>query len=288
MHDTLTVQTEHDLYCPHCAYNLRSVPSIQCPECGHEVNRTLLAQTHLPWTQRKRLGLFRAYWRTVWMAVFRSRNMLAEMEGDVTLTAARPFWIISVLHAWTPFVVATVALGFIRPIVGRGRIPVLLTESMFIGIVTSVWPVAIVALGMLAWLTASTGAASYFCHPCRLSIERQNRAIALSYYACAVLAFLAPGALLTAAGMWIGIRFDSQALTVVSACFGALIVAWVGVEGYVRTVRLVKSTTSRSVASAIGIGIALPLIWAALFVLLGLGLPAMLIYAVLFVMSRMS
>jgi hypothetical protein len=214
--------------------------------------------------------------------------MLAEMEGDVTLTDARPFGIISVLHAWTPFVVATIALGFIHPIVGRGRIPVLLTESMFIGIATSVWPVAIVALGMLAWLAASTGAASYFCHPRRLSVERQNRAIALSYYACAVLAFLAPGTLLTAAGLWLAFKFDSRALAIASACFGTLIVAWVGLEGYVRTIRLVKSTTGRNVLSAIPIALVLPLIWAALFVLLGLGLPAMVIYATLFVMSRMS
>ena len=38
------------------------------------------------------------------------------------------------------------------------------------------------------FLFTATGAASYFFHPRSISIERQNRAITLSYYACAPLA----------------------------------------------------------------------------------------------------
>src|SRR5258706_15900939 len=65
---------DRDVYCPHCAYNLRGVASSQCPECGQTVDRTILAQSILPWAQRKRLGWIRAYWRTVWLAVVRSKR----------------------------------------------------------------------------------------------------------------------------------------------------------------------------------------------------------------------
>ncbi len=278
---------DRDLYCPHCAYNLRGVASSQCPECGQTVDRTILAQSILPWAQRKRLGWIRAYWRTVWLAVFRSKRLLAEMEGNVSLADARWFWMITVLHAWTPFVLATLALAFNAPQPRGGQLfPIMITYALLMGSASAVWPVAIVALGMLAWLAASTGVPSYFCHPRRLDVARQNNAVAISYYASAMLAFVAPASLLLAAVIWLSIRLDSDVLAIVAWVAAGLFLAWVMLEVYMRTARLVKSATRRGTGFLVGFGIALPLIWASLFLLLGLALPAMVIYAVLFVISR--
>jgi hypothetical protein len=274
---------ERDVYCPHCAYNLRGVESPQCPECGSVVDRTVLAQSILPWAQRKRLGWIRAYWRTV----FRSKNLLAEIGGNVSLTDARWFWAITVLHAWTPFVLATLALAFNAPQPSGGQLfPIMVTYALLMGSAAAVWPVAIVALGMLAWLAASTGAPSYFCHPQRLEMARQNNAVAISYYACAALAFVAPVSLLLAVAIWLSIKLDSDVLAIIAWAAAGLFLVWVMLEVYMRTVRLVTSATRRGTNFLVGFGIALPAIWAFLFVLLGLGLPAMVVYAVLFVISR--
>lgn len=279
---------DRDLYCPHCAYNLRGVASPQCPECGQTVDRTILAQSILPWAQRKRLGWIKAYWGTVWMAVFRSKKFLAEMEGEVGLADARRFWAITVLHAWTPFVLATLALALNRPQTRGGQyFPIMVTYALVMGSASAVWPVAIVALGMLAWVAASTGTASYFCHPRRLDVARQNNAVAISYYACAALAFVAPASLLLGAAIWFSLRHDSDAVAIVAWGTGALFLVWVILEVYFRTLRLVKSATRRGTEFLFGFGIALPLIWVMLFLLLGLALPGMVIYAVLFVISRM-
>jgi hypothetical protein len=243
----------------------------------------VLAQSILPWAQRKRLGWIRAYWRTV----FRSKNLLAEIGGNVSLTDARWFWAITVLHAWTPFVLATLALAFNAPQPSGGQLfPIMVTYALLMGSAAAVWPVAIVALGMLAWLAASTGAPSYFCHPQRLEMARQNNAVAISYYACAALAFVAPVSLLLAVAIWLSIKLDSDVLAIIAWAAAGLFLVWVMLEVYMRTVRLVTSATRRGTNFLVGFGIALPAIWAFLFVLLGLGLPAMVVYAVLFVISR--
>jgi hypothetical protein len=50
----------------------------------------------------------------------------------------------------------------------------------------------VVAVCVLMWLAAATGIFSYFCHPRSAAVSRQNRAIALSYYAQAGLTFWIP------------------------------------------------------------------------------------------------
>src|SRR5438874_3577783 len=188
------------------------------------------------------------------------------MEVEVGLSDARRFWAITVLHAWTPFVLATLALALNRPQARGGQyFPIMITYAMVIGSAAAVWPVAIVALGMLAWLAASTGATSYFCHPRRLNVARQNNAVAISYYACAALAFIAPASLLLAGAIWLAIKFDSDALGMVIGIVAAVVLAWIMLEVYLRTVRLVKSATRRGTEFLFAFAIALPLIWALLF-----------------------
>ena len=58
------------------------------------------------------------------------------------------------------------------------------------------------AIAPILLLIVYTGLPSYFFHPRRLPIERQNRAIALSYYGSGPLAFLPLTVMLAAMPIW--------------------------------------------------------------------------------------
>jgi hypothetical protein len=97
-----------------------------------------------------------------------------------------------------------------------------------------VWPVlaslTVAAAGAGLALAVLTGAHTYLFHPKSLGVERQNRLIAISYYACAPLALLPFSAALVAACMII-MDSDSRGLSVLgvaSACAGAgvLLLYW--------------------------------------------------------------
>jgi hypothetical protein len=278
-----------DIFCPHCAYNLRGVQSANCPECGRPFDRAILASVRLPWAQRQRVGRIRAYWRTVFYALFRPFALAAEMEAGPLLRDARRFWLITVLLAWTPFVILTYVAAFNRPQVrGINIQPVILGQLVTLGSYIAFWPIFIFSVGMLVFLAAATGIPSYFCHPRHLEIERQNRAIALSYYACAVLALLAPASLLTAAVVWLLFKFDAQKDTFyVTGWIAGLFLVVVVLTWYMRTLRIVKMAAQRSRLFTTFLGVVLPFIWAALFILLGVILPAMIIYFTLFLLSSL-
>src|SRR5262245_40214819 len=61
----MTDQSERDLYCPKCGYNVRGLEDSLCPECGSEFNRTELLQ--VPQVQPISLG--RALLRLLWLPV---------------------------------------------------------------------------------------------------------------------------------------------------------------------------------------------------------------------------
>src|SRR6266513_2117893 len=87
-----------DLLCGHCSHNLRGVPSDRCPECGTRFDRSRILLPNIPWEQRRYIGRFRAYWRTVRMITFRPAR-LAAVDDAITLPAARSFrrWTIVLL-----------------------------------------------------------------------------------------------------------------------------------------------------------------------------------------------
>src|SRR2546430_17149137 len=142
-----------DLFCPHCAYNLRGVQSVNCPECGRPFDRAALASVRLPWARRQRIGRGRAYWRTVFYALFRPFALAAEMEAGPLLRDARRFWLITVLLAWTPFSILTCVVASNRPqIRGVNMQPVLLGQLVTLGSYLAFWPIFIFSAGMLAFL----------------------------------------------------------------------------------------------------------------------------------------
>jgi len=187
--DAAAKEIPHDLFCQQCGYNLRALTSDRCPECGHSLETVRAARTQIPWVYRKEIGRFRAYWRTVWMVMFRQRLFGEEMARPVSYPDCQRFRWVTVLHAYVPILLATFAAYAIGPQQGPFGDD-LLYEALIV-----VWPVPICHTLILLYLAAITGVPSYFFHPRGIPVALQNRAIAMSYYACGPLALTAlPGA----------------------------------------------------------------------------------------------
>src|SRR3954452_7751839 len=85
------------LFCPDCGYDLRGIASERCPECGWVIDRTLLGASAIPWVGRERIGRWRAYWRTVWMATFSNKRLAMESVRPIEWRDARRFATITML-----------------------------------------------------------------------------------------------------------------------------------------------------------------------------------------------
>ena len=176
--------TEHtplgnDLYCPDCGYDLRGLTSRRCPECGLDLMFIETAEPQIPWEHRAAEGRVRTYFRTVWQVLFRTRVFCRAASVPVSYRDAQRFRAVSI------------AIGLFGILLGC----VLLTIANLnifseIGEEFGSWMYGWLAITPLLLLVFFTGLPSYFFHPRRLSIERQNRAIALSYYGSAPLAFV--------------------------------------------------------------------------------------------------
>jgi hypothetical protein len=174
-----------ELYCPACGYDLRQIESARCPECGLEIDRSKLGESIIPWVHRKTLGEVRAFFRTCALVSLHPERLAREMNVPARLPDARRFRRGVVLMAILP-------LGIILMVCDAGLLRTGQTfGSVFTGgslleksLIWMSWPCLAVALYSI------TGAASYFFSPRSLTTLQQNRAIALSYYACAPLAYL--------------------------------------------------------------------------------------------------
>jgi len=186
-----------ELRCPGCGYDLRAMSSDRCPECGLLIDRAALAGARIPWTFRKGMGRWRAYRKTVALAALEPHKLALEVARPVSLADARKFQHLTVLVALAPMF-ALLLWGYFSSYpngtFSRGRSR------------GSVLPWTLEAIGLLfaagciwLFLFCASGVGSYFFHPRHLSVTRQNRAIALSYYACAPLALTWVPALLVAA-----------------------------------------------------------------------------------------
>ena len=131
----------------------------------------------IPWAHRRRLGWWRAYWRTVNRVTWRGKRLFRDLPQYVDYHEAQRFrWITLAIFAFTALVV-------------WGCYAIAEPERMLTWGPDTWLELLAVATGLLA-LIALTGLPSYLCHPRRLPVAEQNRAIALSYYACAPLAWV--------------------------------------------------------------------------------------------------
>ncbi len=193
-----------DLLCGHCHQNLRGVSSDRCPECGHRFDRAHVLQSVIPWEQRKQIGRFKAYWRTVRYISFRAPKVDSD---SITLAAAKSF------RRWT---VGMLIVTFSVPIIwwkyhDRGATPSPYVFSRvfqnhewpdFEDVMRDSWFFGTSLVAAVLWLIAVTGIGPWFAHPKRLSIAEQKRGVAASLYACAPLAWITPLTIFAAIIYW--------------------------------------------------------------------------------------
>jgi hypothetical protein len=170
------------LFCLDCGYDLRGSTNARCPECGFSLELLRSGESQIPWSHRSELGRFRAYWKTVWLVIRWPKRICSEIARPVSYRDSQSFRWVTLLHAYLPILIASIAwvvFAHLQKLSGRE---------------TAYWVVAGAQISLLRALTLLPGLASYFYQPRWLSVEQQNRAIALSYYSWAPLA-VAPAAL---------------------------------------------------------------------------------------------
>jgi hypothetical protein len=270
---------QEDLHCPDCGYSLRGLEERRCPECGLPFDPAELAKSSIPWSYRHQIGRLRAYWRTVWMATFNHKRLSQEIHRPVSYRDSQRFRLATILFFYLLVVLATIAAYVKYGIGGLGSL--VLDEAA-----RMVWPAIAIHVGVILFLAAATGLPSYFFHPRRMDVVRQNRAIALSYYGSAALAWTP----LTVAVFFVGsylhghkIIYGEAVLWLAAFVLTAqLFMWWFGI------VRLAGRTLDRSFGGVIAFGVVLPIGWSLLGVLTLIGVPAIAFYVYLVVASLSS
>jgi len=267
-----TLQTD-SLHCPDCGYNLFGIASDRCPECGLSIDRSILGESRLPWNHRQSIGRVRAFLRTVVLATFRPRKIAQEINRPVDYAGALKFRRICLAVAMLPILVA---------------IPAMIWGSDL----RMDWPQRVglaVVCGFSTWLylLCITGLPSLFFHPNTLSTLRQNRAVALSFYAAAPLTWMLLPAILfgvcvlmmmNGPNQWF---FDAEPLLVVAfVLLGSQFIMQAS-SSFI----LLKHTTLCSATRRWAMDICLVIAWIVLFWIVAIGIPAIVIYLAVVVES---
>ncbi|HEX3355571.1 MAG TPA: hypothetical protein VHS31_01220 [Tepidisphaeraceae bacterium] len=267
-----------DLICPECGYDLRGLVNERCPECGTAFDRATAIRSHIPWAQRNDIGSFRAYWRTVWLATIHIRRLSNEIARPISLRDAQRFRLITALLASLIPIVLTLFGLQVNGGFGRGLNDMIspsgsppygmlpptadFTLPWMAGIL--LWPVT--PLGILILLNLVSGVGSYWFHPGNIPYRQQNRAVALSHYACAPLVCASFPLLLTVSLMAIAeiswmenMRRSLVFLLAITVCDGLCIscifIFWLN------TLRLLKRTVGASGIRMTSAAVGLPIAW---------------------------
>ena len=109
------VPEEYDVFCHTCGYSLVGLVGDRCPECGAPFDANELPYARVPWLHRRRIGAFRAYWKTVAQVVRRPRAFAAELCRPVRISAddAKRFRVRTVYLAATSAALVAVAVFWI-------------------------------------------------------------------------------------------------------------------------------------------------------------------------------
>lgn len=288
------------VHCPQCGYNLNKAVSDRCSECGYAIDRLRAAEPGIPFSRTRGLARVPAFFKTIWMVTFRNRRFCEEFAratdvGDYR--AARRFQLYVVLLAYVPVPVATMAafnvvglpphsVDFFQRFQQMAATGVDPTKPTMLQLaVAEVWPIVAANVFILVFLFAATGVPSYFFHPRRLPMARQNAAIVMSYYTCGPLALLPVAMLL---GL---VVYRADAYSPADALAGAitglataaiLIVVWW--SNLVRTVRRIMPEARGRFFAVAGL---IPVLWISLAVLILVVLPS-IVFGVLIVIDSLQ
>jgi len=292
--DSPNVLEAIELRCPACDYDLRALAGDRCPECGLLVDRQRLSVSRISWVHRAQIGRVRAYCRTVMLAWRHPFALAQNVAMPLELRDAKRFQRVTVFLAYFPLLVLGVGtliannntrFDFFDLTHGPQKTGYILQLLLYLVIAISGW----------LFLLTATGVASYFFHPKSLSVSRQNRAIAISYYACAPLGFLGLPIVLAVAAYFIDDYFAGDtgaawffekgipSLLILAAC--VLLILQIGGWCFTTFVLLKKSTVCGS-GRLIALGAALPLSWSILAVLFLGVLPLSFLFFALMILSR--
>ncbi len=164
--------------CPECNYDLRGAAHERCPECGLDLSFMQAEHSTIPWCDPRR-GRVSAFVQTALLATSRPKRLLREVFRPVDYHAAQRFRWTCVLLAFGSLLLAGGAALWVEPGLWQAW------RSL-----AGTWFVFYFAACVLLLLIFLSGGHTYFFHPKRLSVEHQNRTLALSYYASAPLGLL--------------------------------------------------------------------------------------------------
>jgi hypothetical protein len=275
-------------FCPDCGYDLRGIASTRCPECGLAIDWTT-PESPIPWTYRQRIGRLRALRKTMDLATFHPRKLATAIATPVDYPSAQCFrWIVIFLAAIPPImflVAAIIALG------GTAFLSIVtdppLTYSLSASPINFGWELRLIwsagatllpvlPIGILIAFILSTAAASGWFRPRSLPVFRQNRAVAISQYAAAPLAWL----ILPAVTIGTTVVLQVQGVTT-STPLWPLVELLIWVDGLAlvlipllwwgNTLRLLAATTHCGAGRVAAASVTLPLLWIG-SVVIGLGL----------------
>lgn len=273
----------HELFCPGCGYDLRGIESDRCPECGLAIDRAG-GSSRIPWAHRRRIGRVRAYGRTVWLATFRVRQLGDEVHRAVDYRDAQRFRLVTVLVATLAAVgvlaAAVTAAGGVKELANvlpnefafwePGEVAPGTVDAFLPWVASALMP-PVLPLAILLFLLLLTGVASYWFHPRSLPVVRQNRAVALSYYACAPLVFLWLPAVATSVVLLTPRELAISRVYLFLVFLDVVLVPLVPIIWYVVTLRLLRVATGARARRMILAAIVIPAS-CALSAILALGL----------------
>lgn len=248
-----------DVFCQKCKYNLRGLTGNRCPECGCNITLARLQTPEIPWARRREMGWIRAYWKTVWWSHSRHKRDCEEIATRANYRDSQIFRWITIAHVFAAAAAVAIMLY------ATHWISWFFTPS-FADMFSRVWPASLLLVATIPLLTVMTGVTSYFFEVRDAPMQQRNRAIAMSYYCCGVLAWLPGPALLLVIAPLTESHSDETPVAFQRLAFiwiiGLMLIWWLDV---IRTVRRVLPSRPRRVVVT---ALLLPLAWLGCVVLI--------------------